>query len=79
MQEQGKGLHLEGALHSLVLAHVQGLDQLLDLVLGAPVLGLPPGQLLPLLREVAVRRVLSWLQAPAQAAIADGRSCYGRC
>ena len=46
--------HLEGALNGFILAHVQRLDELLDLVLPAPVLSLPPGKLLTLLSEVSV-------------------------
>ena len=46
--------HLEGALDGLVLAQVQGLDELLDLGLPARVLLLPPLQLRLLLREARV-------------------------
>lgn len=46
--------YLEGALNGFVLAHVQGLDELLDLVLAAPILSLAPGKLLTLLSEVGV-------------------------
>ncbi len=47
-------VYLEGALDGFILTHVQGLDELLDLILAAPILSLPPGQLLPLLCEVGV-------------------------
>ena len=46
--------YLEGALDGFILAHVQGLDELLDLILPAPVLSLAPGKLLTLLSEVGV-------------------------
>ena len=46
--------YLKGALNGFILTHVQGLDELLDLVLAASILSLPPGQLLPLLCEVGV-------------------------
>ena len=49
-----KSGYLEGALNGFILTHVQGLDELLDLVLTAPILSLPSGQLLPLLCEVGV-------------------------
>ena len=46
--------NLEGAFNGFILAHVQGLDELPDLVLAAPILSLPPGKLLTLLSEVGV-------------------------
>lgn len=46
--------YLEGALDCLVLAHVQDINELLDLGLAAGVLSLPPRQLLPLLCEVHI-------------------------
>ena len=46
--------YLEGALDGLVLAQVQGLDELLDLGLPARVLLLPPLELRLLLREARV-------------------------
>lgn len=49
-----KSVYLEGALNGFILTHVQGLDELLDLILTPPILSLPPGQLLPLLCEVGV-------------------------
>ncbi len=49
-----KSDYLEGALNGFILTHVQGLDELLDLILAAPILSLPSGQLLPLLCEVGV-------------------------
>jgi len=49
-----KNIYLEGALNGFILTHVQGLDELLDLILTAPILSLPSGQLLTLLCEVGV-------------------------
>jgi len=60
--------HLEGAFDGFIFAHVQGLDQLLDLVLSASILSLPPRQLLPLLSEVGVlvQRLLVHMTAPEE-------------
>ena len=49
-----KSVYLESALNGFILTHVQGLNELLDLILTAPILSLPSGQLLPLLCEVGV-------------------------
>ena len=46
--------YFESALDGLILAHVQGLDELLDLVLSSPILSLTPGKLLTLLCEVGI-------------------------
>ena len=57
--------YLEGALNGFILAHVQGVDELLDLVLPSPILSLAPGQLLTLLCEVGVlvQRLLVYMTA----------------
>jgi hypothetical protein len=64
-----KSVYLEGALNGFILTHVQGLDELLDLILTPPILSLPPGQLL--LVHMAAKHKASQLRNTQSSVIAE--------